>query len=107
MIIRFGEGAVDMMGGFEGCCGFGWFGNLGGWGWIGFVLYLLILIAILIGIVAFIFWLVRRIRANGPSTYSPTTAGNTQSSAQEILAIRYARGEIDREKFKSLLSDLE
>ena len=96
-----------MMGGFGGCCGTGWFGNFGSFGWIGFVLNLLILSAFVIGLVVFVIWLVRRLRANDPNTYAPTMAGFGQTSPEEILAIRYARGEIDRDQFKKMVSDLD
>ena len=99
-----------MMGGFGGCCGTGWFGNFGNFGsfgWIGLVLNLLILSAFVIGLVAFIIWLVRRLRAYGQNAYAPTMAGFGQTSPKYILAIRYARGEIDRDQFKKMVSDLD
>ncbi len=96
-----------MMGGFGGCCGTGWFGNFGGIGWIGFVINLLILIAFVVGLVAFILWLVRRLRTYSPSAYSSTKAGLGQTSPEEILAIRYARGDLDRDQFKKMVSDLD
>ncbi len=96
-----------MMGGFGGCCGTGWFGNFGSFGWIGFALNLLILSAFVIGLVVFILWLVRRLRGDGPNAYAPTMAGPGQTSPEEILAIRYARGEIDRDQFKKMVSDLD
>ena len=96
-----------MMGGFGGCCGTGWFGNFGSFGWIGFVLNLLILSAFVIGLVAFILWLVRKSRAYSPNAYAPTMAGPGHTSPEEILAIRYARGEIDRDQFNKMISDLD
>jgi uncharacterized membrane protein len=96
-----------MMGGFGGCCGTGWFGNFGSFGWIGFVINLLILSAFVIGLVVFVIWLVRRLRTYGPNAYAPTMAGFGQTSPKDILAIRYARGEIDRDQFKKMVSDLD
>ena len=81
-----------MMGG-GGMMGFGGMGLLGG------IIGLMILnLAILIGIVVLIVWAVKRF-----------TAGNSASvgqSPREILQARYARGEVTREQYQQMLSDL-
>jgi putative membrane protein len=81
-----------MGGGMVGMHGFGGMGLFGGW--IG----LMINLAIIIGIVVLVVWSVRRF-----------TSGNTTASLQspkEILQSRYARGEITREQYQQMLSDL-
>jgi len=73
--------------------------GMGGWGLFGgmFVLFFFVgLLAASIGLVA---WLWRR------SDTAPKTP-ESQQSAQEILRIRYARGELIREEFKSAMEDL-
>jgi putative membrane protein len=72
--------------------GFGGMGLLSGW--IGLIFNL----AILIGIVVLIVWAVKRL-----------TSGNLSSGTQtprEILQLRYARGEITRDQYQQMLSDL-
>jgi putative membrane protein len=81
-----------MGGGMMGMHGFGGIGLFGGW--IGLIFNL----AILIGIVLLIVWAVKRF-----------TSGNVSPAAQtprEIVQARYARGEITREQYQQLLSDL-
>jgi putative membrane protein len=80
-----------MMGG-GGMMGFGGMGLLGG------IIGLILNLAILIGIVVLIAWAVKRF-----------TAGNLASGGQsprEILQARYARGEVTREQYQQILSDL-
>lgn len=72
--------------------------DFGGFGWIG----LLFNLAIVIGIVVLIIWAVKRFS-------SGTTSWNQSSGSQsprEILQARYARGEITRDQYQQMLSDL-
>ena len=81
-----------MMGGMWTMHGFGGMGLVGGW--IGLILNL----AIVIGIVVLIVWAVKRF-----------TSANFSSGTQtprEILQLRYARGEITRDQYQQMLSDL-
>jgi len=91
---------MGMMGGFGS--GFGGYGAMGG-GSIGWLLN----IAILVGIVLLVVWVVKQfsrgsvnIAANRSATITPPT------SAREILAARYARGELSREDYLATLDDL-
>ncbi len=80
-----------MMGG-GGMMGFGGMGLLGG------IIGLILNLAILVGIVVLVVWAVKRF-----------TAGNSPSGMQtprEILQARYAQGEITREQYQQMLSDL-
>lgn len=79
-------GGGGMMGGFGGL---GLFGGL-----IGMIFNLLILV----GIVLLIVWAVKRFTSSNPSTGLQTP--------KEILQARYARGEISREQYQQLLSDV-
>jgi putative membrane protein len=74
---------------------------MGSYGWgtgFGYMFMLLFWVLIIIGIIALARWLMM-------------TAGNTSRSspktARQILDERYARGEIDREKFVQKKRDLE
>ena len=67
-----------------------------GWGGL---LSILLYLAILFGFVLLLVWVITRI-----------TRGNTLSSVQsprEIIQLRYARGEITREQYQQMLSDLQ
>ena len=73
------------------------FGMMGGFGLIG----LIINIAIIVGIVILIVWAVKR--------FTGGSANMNQLSSQsprEILQTRYARGEITRDQYQQMLSDL-
>lgn len=80
-----------MMGG--GMIGFG------GLGWIG----LLFNLVIIVGIVVLVVWAVKRF-TNGTSNWNQLSSGG--QSPREILQSRYARGEITREQYQQMLSDL-
>ena len=73
-------------------------GMMGGFGLIG----LIINIAILVGIIALVVWAVKRF-SDGSTNWSQTSSGQ---SPREILQARYARGEITREQYQQILSDL-
>jgi len=91
-----------MMGpGFFGCCG--WGGSFGSYSWIGMLAGLIINILVIVAIIWLVVWLVRRIAPSGGGI--GTIAG--RPSAREILQARYARGEITREQYLEMLSDLE
>ena len=91
-----------MMGWFSGCCRFGGLGGFGSFGWIGLIINL----AIIVGVISLIVWILRRITAGGAGFTSNQTSGGAHSSPREILNIRYARGEIDRDLYQQMLSDL-
>ena len=71
------------------------FGMMGGFGLIGLLFNALIVV----GVVVLIVWAVRRF-----STPGNQTSGS--QSAREILQARYARGELTREQYQQMLSDL-
>lgn len=90
------------MPGFNWMHGFGW----GGYGWIGWILNLVVTLGLIVGVVLLVVWLVRRA---GPRSTSPAaTAFPPQGgpTALEILQARYARGEINREEYQQMLSDI-
>ena len=72
----------------------------GGYGWIGMILGLVIFVAVVVGIVLLVAWAVRK--GNGGGRQLPVG-----DSAQEIAKMRYAKGEITREDYQQLLSDLK
>jgi putative membrane protein len=77
-----------------------WYGGLG---WIGMVINLIISVALIIGVVFLVIWIVKRL-----SNYNSVRMfNNAGPSAVEIAKERYAKGEITREEFQKLLTDLE
>lgn len=80
-----------MMGG-GGMMGYGSFGLIG----------LLFNLVIIVGIVVLVVWAVKRF-TNGTNSWNQSP-GN--QSPREILQARYARGEITREQYQQMLSDL-
>jgi putative membrane protein len=89
----------------NGFCHFGnWgsFGNFGVWGWVGFILNLIFWVGLLVGFTLLLIWAARRTRASAATV--PYATG--QPTAKEILQTRYARGEITREQYQQMLSDL-
>ena len=92
---------MGMMGGFGYGSGFGSYGLMGGY--IGLIFNLVILV----GIVLLVVWVVRQFtRGNIGASYGGTIAAPPHQSAQDILAERYARGELNRDEYQTMLKDL-
>jgi len=75
--------------------------STGAFGWgpgFGFIFMILFWGLVIFGLVAIVKGITRSL--NNPGTSTPKTA-------QQILAERYARGEIDREEFEQKKHDLE
>lgn len=75
----------------------------GGFGWFGMIFGLILTLAIFVGLILLVVWAVRRVSANN----SPrSTQAVTNQSAKDIAQARYARGEITRDEYQQILSDL-
>ncbi|HZD55168.1 MAG TPA: SHOCT domain-containing protein [Anaerolineales bacterium] len=86
--------------------GFGYgFGGLGSFGWIGLIINLVLTVGIIIGVVLLVVWAVRRLSPSGQGQ-AMTTYQTPGQAPRDILQIRYARGEITREEYQQMLSDL-
>ena len=81
-----------------------WYGwdHMGGWGWAATTISSLLFLG-LVGLVA---WLVvGAARRSGGGSYRPArTAG--QDTAEQLLADRFARGEIDEDEYRRRLATL-
>lgn len=95
-----------MMGGFGGCCGSGWFGSLGGYGWAGIVMNLILAVAAVAGLGLLLVWLFRKLRMSA-SGISASSGGDAVVSPREVIAVRYARGELTRDDFMRMMTDLD
>jgi len=87
-----------MMGGFGG--------GMGGLGLLGGLLSTLLIVALLVGLVFLGIWLWRRFGASEGVGSWTQPQGTRQPTAHEILQTRYARGELTREEYQSMLQDL-
>lgn len=90
------------MGGMMGGGSYG----LGSLGILGMILNLVITVGVIVGIVLLVVWLVRRVSGDSAAGAFSGPAAGSRSSAKEILQLRYARGEIDREQYQEMLTDL-
>ena len=77
--------------------------GFGGMGWIGMILGLVITIAVIVGLVFLVVWAVRRMGGNSAQSGSQNVTGQ---SARDIAQARYAKGEISRDEYQQILSDL-
>jgi len=81
-------------------------GMMGGSGYVGMILNLVITIGVIVGIVLLVAWLIRRVGAEGGAISASQRTAAGQLSPREILQARYARGDITREQYQQILSDL-
>jgi len=70
-----------------------------GMGWIWTIIMLVFWIAVIVGIIFLIRWLVL-------STGNRSPEAKSEDSALEILKKRYARGEINKEEYEKIKSDI-
>lgn len=75
----------------------------GGFGWLGMGIGWVIVIAAIVGLV----WLaVTLIRRADDYDLQPKTKEQAGLTPREVAAMRYAKGEISREEYQQILSDL-
>jgi putative membrane protein len=79
-------------------------GMMGGFGLIGLLLNL----AVIVGIVVLVIWAVSRFSSNGQTSglFGQQNNRASQATPREIAEERYAQGEITREQYQQMLSDL-
>ncbi len=82
--------------GMMGSWGMGW-----GMGWPGMIFMWIFWLLLIVGVIFLIKWLVQSTRGSHPDR-----SGDNRATALDILAQRYARGEIDREEFEQKKKDL-
>lgn len=75
----------------------------GGMGWIGMILGLIITIGVVVGLIILVVWIVRRTSGNTNQSNSNVLPGQ---SGRDIAQARYAKGEITRDEYQQILSDL-
>ena len=80
----------------------GYYG-FGGMGWIGMLLGLIITVGVVVGLIILFVWIIRRTSGN---TIQPDSNQPSGQSGRDIAQARYAKGEISRDEFQQILSDL-
>jgi len=76
---------------------------MGGIMLIRLILVLVITLGVIVGLVILLVWVVRRMSG---TNYSPVSNNLSGQSAKDIAQVRYAKGEITREEYQQILSDL-
>ena len=75
----------------------------GGFGWFGMLIGLVFVVAVVVGLVWLAVSLIRRAEDRNPQLKTQEQAG---LNPREVAAMRYAKGEISREEYQQILSDL-
>lgn len=70
----------------------------GGWGWGGWTLMAIAMVLVWAAMIAAVVFAVRYLASN--RTTAPTRQGPSPIQAEDVLAQRYARGEIDDEEYR-------
>lgn len=84
--------------------GNGWMWQNGGWGWGGWILMALVMVLLWAAVITAIVLAIRYL-AGGDSHRNQAGAGSART-AEDVLAERYARGEIDDDEFRQRLTFL-
>ena len=75
----------------------------GVFGWLGMLIGLVFVVAVVVGLVWLAVTLIRRADDRNPQPKIQEQAG---LNPREVAAMRYAKGEISREEYQQILSDL-
>ena len=75
----------------------------GGFGWFGMLIGLVFVVAVVVGLVWLAVTLIRRADDRNPQPIIQEQAG---LNPREVAAMRYAKGEISREEYQQILSNL-
>ncbi|RLC98116.1 MAG: hypothetical protein DRI46_11910 [Chloroflexi bacterium] len=84
-----------------GCCS-GILGGIGSLGIVGSILNLVLSVGLIIGLVIFLVWAVRRLGAEPKRNIANSSMENTLQSPLDILKLRYAKGEITQQEYQEM-----
>ena len=82
--------------------GNGWMWHDGGWGWGGWILMALVMVIFWAAVITAVVLAIRYLAGEG-SQRNQASAGSARP-AEDVLAQRYARGEIDDDEFRQRLT---
>ena len=83
-------------------------GGMLGLGLIGSLISLVVIVAVIGGIVLLVVWLVRQSGSGSGQGFIPMNVKPIErSTPRDILQERYARGEITRDQYQLMLSDID
>ena len=89
-----------------GCCS-GLLGGFGSMGIFGSILNLVISVGLIIGLVIFLVWVVRRLGGEPKRNLANSSLENTLQSPLDILKLRYAKGEITQQEYQEMSKDIK
>ncbi len=81
-------------------------GHMSGWGWFGMTIGMLIFWGLLIGLAVLIYRTLAGANASRTSASDGQGPGSATADPRQILAERYARGEIDDDEYQRRLATL-
>jgi putative membrane protein len=81
-------------------------GHMSGWGWFGMTIGMISFWGLLIGLAVLVYRMLTRGNASGGTTSSGEGRGPAATDPRQILAERYARGEIDEDEYQRRLATL-
>ncbi len=81
--------------------GNGWMMN-GGWGWVGWIITAVVLVLIFAALIAAVVFGVRYFSSGGHRDLG----GHQTRGAEDVLAERFARGEIDEDEYRQRVTAL-
>ena len=73
-----------------------------GFGWIG----MLIMFLFWVGLILLVVWLIKSVFSTANNNHLSSQKASKGNNAMEILAQRYARGEINRQEYELMKEDL-
>lgn len=77
-----------------------------GFGGFGLILGLIAFLVVLVCIVVLVVLAIRHFSKKGAHVFAPPVTPTTASTPKEIIQMRYAKGEINREEYQQLMNDL-
>lgn len=89
-----------------GCCS-GLLGGFAGLGIVGSILNLVLSAGLIIGLVIFLVWAVRRLGTGSMGFNATSSRSNSLDNPLEILKLRYAKGEITQNEYLDIKKDLK
>lgn len=82
-------------------------GGMGGLGWLWMLPGVVFMLGLVVLVVLATIWLLRALSDRGPQHPSSARPAAMAASPREVLDLRYARGEMNRDEYQQARHDLE